>query len=90
MSTSNADALIGLDSINWSRLSHAYGPADDVPILLRELQATDPEVYLTAYDAFLSNIYHQGSRYSASVKAVPFLYALLDRQSTKTDRACCI
>lgn len=83
MLTSTTDALIGLDSINWSQLSQAYGPADDVPTLLRALQSADSEVYLTGYDACLSNIYHQGSRYSASVKAVPFLYALLGRQTTK-------
>ncbi|KAH7262870.1 hypothetical protein BKA59DRAFT_464671 [Fusarium tricinctum] len=77
------DPLAGLESINWSQLIHAYGPADDVPVLLRQLQSTDPEIYLTALDGCWSSIYHQGTRYSASVQAVPFLYSLLDHQATK-------
>ncbi|KAI7762615.1 hypothetical protein LZL87_008961 [Fusarium oxysporum] len=83
MSPENADPLAGLDSVDWSQLSHAYGPADDVPRLLKDLQSTDPEVYKRAFDKCWSNIYHQGSRYSASVEAVPFLYAALDSSATK-------
>ncbi|KAM0264377.1 hypothetical protein ACHAPA_008303 [Fusarium lateritium] len=78
-----ADPLAGLDSVNWPQLTHAYGPADDVSVLLRELQSTDPEIYLTALDECWSSIYHQGTRYSASVETVPFLYSLLDHQDTK-------
>lgn len=83
MSAQMTDPLAGLDSINWSQLTHAYGPADDVPVLLRQLQSTDPEIYLTALDECWSSIYHQGTRYSASAQAVPFLYSLLDHEATK-------
>ncbi|KAF5649352.1 hypothetical protein F52700_625 [Fusarium sp. NRRL 52700] len=83
MSPENTDPLAGLDSIDWSQLGHAYGPADDVPRILRELQSTNPDVYKTALNTFWSNIYHQGTRYSASVAAIPFLYALLDSPATK-------
>jgi hypothetical protein len=76
------DPLAGLEVINWSELEHAYGPSDDVPILLRQLQSADPEVYLSALDKLLSSIYHQGSRYSASVEAVPFLYSLINCKAT--------
>ncbi|KAF5621517.1 uncharacterized protein FTJAE_11238 [Fusarium tjaetaba] len=83
MSLENTDPLAGLDSIDWSKLNHTYGPADDVPHILRELQSTNPDVYKTALDSCWSNIYHQGTRYSASVEAIPFLYALLDSPATK-------
>jgi hypothetical protein len=83
MSVPSTDPLAGLDSVNWSQLNHAYGPADDVPLLLRQLQSTDPEIYLAALDECWSCIYHQGTRYSASAQAVPFLYSLLDHQATK-------
>ncbi|PNP76107.1 hypothetical protein FNYG_10665 [Fusarium nygamai] len=83
MSPENTDPLAGIDSIDWSKLNHAYGPADDVPHILRELQSTNPDVYKTALDSCWSNIYHQGTRYSASVATIPFLYALLDSQATK-------
>ncbi len=29
--------LEGLNDINWQRLTHAYGPATDVPDLIRKL-----------------------------------------------------
>lgn len=83
MSPESTDPLAGLDSIDWPQFSHAYGPADDVPQLLKDLQSTDPEVYKTAFTKCWSNIYHQGSRYSASVEAIPFIYALLDSPATK-------
>ncbi|KAF5637649.1 hypothetical protein F25303_7821 [Fusarium sp. NRRL 25303] len=83
MPLKNTDPLPGLDSIDWSQLSHAYGSADDVPQLLQDLQSTDPEVYKTAFTKCWSNICHQGSRYSASVEAIPFLYALLENPATK-------
>ncbi|KAF5576006.1 hypothetical protein FPCIR_12852 [Fusarium pseudocircinatum] len=83
MSPEDSDTLAGLDSINWSHLNHAYGPADDVPRILGELQSTNPDVYKTALDTCWSNIYHQGTRYSASVGAILFLCALLDIPATK-------
>ncbi|KPM42219.1 hypothetical protein AK830_g4361 [Neonectria ditissima] len=84
MSTPSPDPLAGLDSIDWSQLTHAYGSAEDVPILLRQLQSTNPDEYTTAGDELLSTICHQGTRYSASVEAVPFLYSLLDHEATKS------
>ncbi|KAF4997563.1 hypothetical protein FGRMN_3768 [Fusarium graminum] len=83
MSDQATDPLAGIDSIDWSKLTHAYGPADDVPALLRQLQSTDPEVHLTAIDECWSTIYHQGTRYSSSARAVPFLYSLVKAQATK-------
>ncbi|WP_329500663.1 hypothetical protein [Kitasatospora herbaricolor] len=32
-----ADALAGRDAHPWARVSHAYGPAEDLPDLLRAL-----------------------------------------------------
>ena len=34
--------LEGLDAINWQQLTHAYGPATDVPDLIRKL--TSPSI----------------------------------------------
>ncbi|PHH52762.1 hypothetical protein CFIMG_003808RA [Ceratocystis fimbriata CBS 114723] len=80
------DPLDGLDSVDWSQLSHAYGPANDIPMFLKQLQSTNQDVCAAAGDALLSSIYHQGSRYSASVEAVPFLYSLISHKQT-TGRA---
>ncbi|OIK23665.1 hypothetical protein VT52_031345 [Streptomyces malaysiense] len=66
-------ALSGLDGLDWSALTHAYGPADDVPGLLRALCSPDAEQRHQALDALYGNIFHQGSRYPATAAAVPFL-----------------
>ncbi|KAI4602773.1 hypothetical protein KJ359_007991 [Pestalotiopsis sp. 9143b] len=70
------DPLAGLSDIDWSNLEHAYGPADDVPPLVRKLQSSDEEEITSAYHVLYTNIFHQGSRYSASSAVVPFLYRL--------------
>ncbi|KAH7224346.1 uncharacterized protein BKA55DRAFT_584485 [Fusarium redolens] len=33
------DPLAGLSDIDWSNLEHAYGPADNVPPLIRKLRS---------------------------------------------------
>ena len=93
--------LTGLDEIDWSALSHAYGSAEDIPDLLRRLAITGSDAYsdgsakadetdldVDDYDDeddeapseaeeiigdLWSSICHQGSVYSASIAAVPFL-----------------
>ncbi len=64
----------GIADIDWSSLSHAYGPATDVPDLLRSLW--DPERAPDAYHALFCNIWHQGTVYEATAPAVPFLLAV--------------
>ena len=80
-------ALAGLDDIDWSALSHAYGSAEDVPELLRRLAAAGSEAHSddSAEDDEAANeaeevigdlwatICHQGSVYTATIAAVPFL-----------------
>ncbi|KAJ7228418.1 hypothetical protein GGX14DRAFT_554514 [Mycena pura] len=78
------DSLATLDAVDWASVSHAYGPATDVPDQLRTLASPDitPDELANFYLTFYSNIYHQGSRYSASAAAVPFLIALLNPPAT--------
>ncbi|MFB4297290.1 HEAT repeat domain-containing protein [Actinomadura sp. NTSP31] len=70
------DPLAGLGDVDWAGLSHAYGPADDVPANLLALRVPDEEERLTALYELHASIYHQGNRYEASAHAVPFLLAL--------------
>ncbi|KAH6892542.1 hypothetical protein B0T10DRAFT_295242 [Thelonectria olida] len=76
------DPFAGIDSIDWKSLNHAYGSAEDVPDILRELQSSDENVRAGAYCGLYSNIFHQGTRYDATPFAVPFLYNLLDDPAT--------
>ena len=71
--------LEGLDDIDWSSLTHAYGSASDVPGLLKAWASGQPEAAKEAQGALFGNIYHQGTVYEATAPAVPFLIDLLVR-----------
>ncbi|PSK67513.1 hypothetical protein B0E53_00492 [Micromonospora sp. MH33] len=74
--------LEGLDDIEWRRLGHAYGAADDVPGQIRALRSPDPAERDDALGTLYTNIFHQGGRYQASAYAVPFLLELLADPAT--------
>ncbi|WFE99839.1 hypothetical protein [Micromonospora sp. WMMD964] len=69
--------LDGLDDIDWARLGHAYGAADDVPGQLRALLSPDSATRDEALGDLYTNIFHQGNRFEASAYAVPFLLQML-------------
>ncbi len=67
-----------LGQIPWSHLTHAYGPADDVPGLLRSLKTASPDLQREESPLWqlFGNIWHQGTVYEATSYAVPFLIEL--------------
>lgn len=69
--------LDGLDAIDWTHLTHAYGPAVDVPGQLRDLAGGDREARRRARWSLYGNIFHQGTRYPATAAAIPFLVTML-------------
>ncbi len=70
--------LEGLDAVFWSELTHAYGPATDVPNMLRKLTSPDPALWVGAIDQLYGTIFHQQTLYNSTAPAVPFLIELLD------------
>ncbi|CAK7212388.1 hypothetical protein SCUCBS95973_001446 [Sporothrix curviconia] len=79
---------LGLYDIDWSQLDHAYGPAEDTPGHLETLyrvsrrttddtDADDDKDGIGALYELDGSLAHQGSRYSATQAAVPFVYAVL-------------
>ncbi|GGU78301.1 hypothetical protein GCM10010260_08420 [Streptomyces filipinensis] len=60
----------------WGKLEHAYGPADDIPELLRAMESEDADVREEASHELFSALCHQGSVYDASAHAVPRLARL--------------
>jgi hypothetical protein len=76
--------MLELESPQWSKLTHAYGPAANIPSLLR-LVAENPkgkasyteEPWFTLW----SSLCHQGSIYTASYAAVPHLVGIASRTS---------
>ncbi|MFI0811866.1 HEAT repeat domain-containing protein [Streptomyces echinatus] len=75
-----------LDAVDWSSMSHAYGPADDVPVWLREMVSADSGTRETAFGNFYGAAHHQGDVYPCTVASLPFLFALAE-DSTTPDRA---
>lgn len=70
--------LKDLDFIDWQLLTHAYGPANDIPDLLKALASSDPGTWEEALQKLYGTLWHQGTVYQATVVAIPFLLELLE------------
>lgn len=80
-----------IDAVPWSRLHHAYGPATDVPFLLKTLMfpenASDHVVKeaekagRTVFDhvswTLWGNVFHQGTVWQVTATTVPFFVEVL-------------
>ncbi len=78
--------LSELDKVRWSELSHAYGPATDVSKLISDLASKKVAKRNQALTELQSNIVHQGTVYTATPYAVPFLVDLMiNRQELRPD-----
>ncbi len=69
--------LPGLDAVSWSSLEHAYGHADGIPQDLKYLVSTNADDRACALESLYISIFHQGSVYSATSTALPFLIRIL-------------
>lgn len=65
-----------LSNIRWETLSHAYGKASDVPALLFAVTLGAGDVRREAWWELWGNIHHQGTVYTATVPAVPFVVSI--------------
>ncbi|MFF9146758.1 PBS lyase [Streptomyces sp. NPDC014861] len=69
--------LTGIEEVDWASLGHAYGPADDVPALLRALASPDPAERETGLDGMYGAVHHQGDVYDSTLACIPFLLELV-------------
>lgn len=67
----------GIDEVDWASMEHAYGPADDVPGLLRGLASADPAEREGALDGMYGAVHHQGDVYACTLACIPFLLELV-------------
>ena len=75
-----------LDTVDWSKLYHCYGPATDMPNMLRNLvNATSDDDFSKTYSKLIDAIAHQGSIYSATPHATEFIIQIM-KQSKNTKR----
>ncbi|MGW3917049.1 HEAT repeat domain-containing protein [Streptomyces sp. NPDC005070] len=75
-----------LDVIDWSSMTHAYGPADEIPGWLRAMASADTAIREAAVGHFYNAVHHQGDVYACTTASLPFLFALADDPHTP-DRA---
>jgi HEAT repeat protein len=71
-----------LDTVDWSAVHDAYGPATSVPALIRALTSCEPTHRAYAIEALFQYLWHQGTVYAATAAAVPILFDLLESAST--------
>ena len=67
--------MLPLTDASWATLTHAYGPAADIPDLLERAREDDSAGHLRTSPWFdlWSALCHQGDVYSASYAALPHL-----------------
>src|SRR5579862_9372442 len=80
--------MVPLDSTIWSELTHAYGPASDIPDLLRRLakepgpsEHREQEPWWSLWSALC----HQGDVYQASYAAIPHIVAIANEAQGPID-----
>lgn len=71
-----------LNAIEWQNIKHAFGTAEKIPDLIRELVSEDRSVREATSERLLELINHQGSLYEASVYVAPCLIELLTYEKT--------
>jgi hypothetical protein len=59
--------------VNWAKLTHAYGPARNVPDILRDMIAADQKRSEAGWRGWWGSLNHQGDYYDSTVAAIPFL-----------------
>lgn len=66
-----------LRAFDWENYCHAFGKADDVPDQLLMLLEENSKTRKDAWELMWTNLVHQGTRYSATLAALPFLTEML-------------
>lgn len=66
-----------IDRIDWRRLVHAYGRAEDVPEMLRNAVSEDADERDRGWDGIWGALNHQGDFYDSTVATIPFFIRFL-------------
>ncbi len=75
--------LDDLKNIEWGNFQHAYGAAIDVPFLIEGLLSEESIIYEESINELFGNIWHQGTIYEATPKAIPFLIYIFENNQIK-------
>ncbi|MFE3073351.1 HEAT repeat domain-containing protein [Streptomyces sp. NPDC059247] len=67
-----------VENTDWASMTHAYGPAHEVPEWLNGMVSPDPRIRDRAFEGFYGAVHHQGDVYTCTVATLPFLFAIAD------------
>ena len=81
--------MLPLDHPQWGSLRHAYGPAGDIPAMLRSLEDYPPYLDWKSepYFSLTNALCHQGDIFNASYAAVPHFVRVLSTDPLKASWA---
>lgn len=86
MTHTHALPCLSLDSPRWGELEHAYGTAEDMPDLLRQLDALPKsEGEQEPWFSLWSALAHQNDVYPATFAAVPHVVRALSQSPSTAD-----
>jgi hypothetical protein len=68
----------GISDVPWETLSHAYGPASDTPLHLKQLVGSEAKLQGQALEHLLGAVLHQGTIYPASAPAAVIVSRMLN------------
>ncbi|MEU8209139.1 hypothetical protein AB0B85_08050 [Micromonospora sp. NPDC049044] len=77
------------EDFDWSSVDHAYGPAVEIPALLRSVRSDSQEVRQDAYGDLVDLLVHQGSRFEASAAVAPHLIDIVADPAAPDRFAAC-
>ncbi|WP_346533197.1 hypothetical protein [Micromonospora sp. DPT] len=75
--------------VDWSSVSHAYGPATEVPGLLRAIRSGSQEVRQRAYSDLVELLVDQGAQFEASATVAPYLIEIVADPAAPDRFAAC-
>ncbi len=73
-----------LRAVNWSQIDHAFGPATNLPDeLMKYVEVKSTDVWSACGEFLHFELTHQGTRYPATLAAIPFLAEMLENLPDK-------
>lgn len=82
-----SDPLAGIADIPWPDLTHAYGPATDLPPLFPALLNAHHDRHEETWEEFWNLVMHQGTLYPATVAVIPLFIGWLDQPEVNVQGA---
>ena len=68
------------ENVDWTELEACESNADDIPLLLSQVDDDDSGVRSKAIGRLYWRLYNQGTVYQATAKAMPYLFAYLENR----------